>query len=196
MALDFLTGALPAIGKTLNQFNFRRPKPNYGATPSEARANALFQALLDPNNSLVKQNTDINMQRGMQDLLMQLRLMQIQGTRQQARGVRNTFFDPERADDVVNYLLTRGQPAISEAARNKATGDIRSTAESLLKFQPYEQERINARDENRGKDYQQFQLGGGYEKLGQGLQDLLGSIFGGGLPWQRPGNVNPAGGFY
>jgi len=202
MALDFLGGftqAATGIGGLLNAFGLGKPKMNYGPTPSEAQANSLFQALLDPNNSLVKQNTDINMQKGMQDLLMQLKLMQMQGTRQQARGVRNTFFNPERADETVNYLLTRGQPAIADNARNTAKTDIRNTAQSLLGFVPGEQARSNARNANRDRDYSAFQTAGGFGGLGGGLQDLLKALTGGGggsLPWQAPGNVNPFGSYY
>lgn len=183
MALDFLnqiTQGASGIGGILDAFGIGKPKMNYGPTPSEAQANSLFQALLDPNNSLVKQNTDVNMQRGMQNLLMQLKLMQMQGARGQARGLRNVFFSPERADETINYLLTRGQPAIAENARETAVNDIRSTATSLQGFGRMEQERRNAMDSNRDRDYSEFQTAGGFSgsasRLGDGLQNLLNQI--------------------
>lgn len=193
MALDFLSGGssglggltsfASGIGGLLNAFGFGKPKINYGPTPSEKQANSLFQALLDPNNSLVKQNTDINMQKGMQDFLMQLKQMQMLDARRGARGMRGTFFNPERADEVVNYLTTRGMPAIADKARTRAVDDIRSTASSLAGFAPVEQARINQKNQNRGVDYQNFQMQGGFggmaNQFGGGLQDLLRSLFGG-----------------
>lgn len=212
MALDFLgtassgigglTSFASGIGGLLNAFGIGKPKINYGPTPSEQQANSLFQALLDPNNSLVKQNTDINIQKGMHDFLMQLKQMQMLDARRGARGLRGTFFQPERADEVVNYLTTRGMPAIADRARTQAVDDIRSTANSLKGFAPMEQERINQRNQNRGVDYQNFQMQGGYggmaDRFGGGLQDLLRAFMPNSspFPWQTTGNVNPAGGFY
>lgn len=210
MALDFLGGSsglggitsfASGIGSLMNAFGVGKPKINYGPTPSEAQANSLFQALLDPNNSFVKQNADINMQKGMQDLLMQLKQMQMLGARGQARGIKNVFFSPERADETVNYLLTRGQPAIAENAKNKATADISNTAKNLMGFVDGERAQITARQKNAGTDYQNFQMQGGYggtaNRFGGGLQDLL-KVFtnSSSLPWQAAGNVNPSGGFY
>lgn len=180
MALDFLSGAssfATGIGGLLNAFGIGKPKMNYGPTPSERQANSLFQALLDPNNSLVKQNTDINMQKGMQDMLMQLKLFQMQNARGQARGLQPALFSPERSDETLNYLLTRGQPAIAEKARNQATGDIRSTANSLMSFVPDERAQIVARNNNSMTNASNLQAQGGYggmvNRFGGGLQDLL-----------------------
>jgi hypothetical protein len=177
---DFLGQAAPVakgIGGLLDAFGVGRPKMNYGPTASEAQANSLFQALLDPNNSLVRQNTDINMQRGMQDLLMQLKLMQMQGARGQARGIRNTFFNPERADETISYLTSRALPSITQQARTQATNDIRSAAESLKGFGDMEQKRSDAMHANRDRDYSTFKTAGGYggmaDRFGGGLQDLF-----------------------
>lgn len=190
--MDGMISAMSGIGGLLDAFGLGRPKANYGPTPSEAQANSLFQALLDPNNSLVKQNADINMQKGMQDLLKQLQIMQMRGARAQARGMNNPFFNPERMDENFDFMVTRGQPAIAEQAREKATGDIRSTAESLLKFQPFEQDRSNAMYANKDRDYAQFQKAGGYggmaAGLGGGLQDLLFQLTNKG-PWGSAGDA-------
>jgi hypothetical protein len=182
MALDFLSsmggasgiaGGISGIGSLLNALGVGKPKLNYGPTPSEAQANSLFQALLDPNNSLVKQNADINMQKGMQDMLMQLKKMQMLGARGQARGLNNPFFSPERADETVNYLLTRGQTAIADNARTQARSDIYNTANALKGFAPMEQARITAQNTNKMTDAANFQTKGGYAQLGGGLQQLL-----------------------
>lgn len=187
MALDFLGGMggslgglssfASGLGGLLNAFGVGKPKVNYGPTPSEAQANSLFQALLDPNNSLVKQNTDVNMQKGMQDLLMQLKLMQMQNARGQARGIRPALFSPERADETINYLLTRGQPAIAQNARTQATNDINTQANNLLRLAPDERAMQTARNSNNITNASNFQAQGGYggmvNRFGGGLQDLL-----------------------
>jgi hypothetical protein len=203
VALDFIGGlsggasALSGIGGLLNAFGLGKPKQKYGPTPSEAQANSLFQALLDPNNSLVKQNADINMQRGMQDMLRQLQIMSMKGARDQARGVRNPFFNPERMDENFDYMLTRSQPAIAENARKIARNDIYQIADSLKGFAELERDRNNAMYANRDRDYSEFKTAGGFGGIGGGLQDLLKALSSGGsFPWQRAGNVNPAGGFY
>lgn len=205
MALDFLGGfnqVASGIGNLLDAFGVGKPKMHYGPTPSEAKASSLFQALLDPNNSLVKQNTDINLQKGMQDFLMQLKQMQMLDARRSNRGMRGTFFNPERADETINYLTTRGMPAIAEKAREKATGDIRNTANDLIRFVPIEQERINTQDERSRTAYASHQARGGYggiaDQFGRGLQDLLRMLVPSQntLPWQSAGNVNPSGGYY
>ncbi len=204
MALDFLSNmggasdALSGIGGILNALGIGKPKLNYGPTPSESQANSLFQALLDPNNSLVKQNSDVNMQKGMQDFLMQLKQMQMLDARRNARGNRATFFQPERADEVVNYLTTRGMPAIADQARTTAKNDIYNTATALKGFAPMEQARITAQNTNKMTDASNFQAQGGYGQFGGGLQQLL-KMFtpqSNTLPWQTAGNVNPAGGYY
>jgi len=195
VALDFLS----SVGGLLDAFGVGKPKQKYGPTPSEAQANSLFQALLDPNNSLVKQNTDINLQKGMQDFLMQLKQMQMLDARRGVRGNRATFFQPERADEVINYLTTRGMPAIAENARNTAKTDIRNTAASLQGFAPMEQARSDAMYANKNRDYSQFQTAGGFGglggRLGGGLQELLQALQGGSpritsqgpLPWLQGG---------
>lgn len=193
--LSQITPIASGIGALLNAFGVGKPKINYGPSPSEAQANSLFQALLDPNNSLVQQNTDINLRKGMADFLMQLKQMQMGDARRLSRGLRGTFFSPERADETINYLTTRGLPAIAAQAREKATSDIRSTANSLMGFAPAEQARITAQNHNRGVDYQNFQAQGGWggmaDRFGGGLQNLLWALQGnspkvtsqGPLPW-------------
>lgn len=186
MALDFLNSVGPlaqGIGGLMDAFNVGKPKIDYGPTPSEAMAHSLFQALLDPNNSLVKQNTDINMRKGMQDLLMQLMQMQRIGNRAQARGLRSAFFSPDRADETLDYLLSRGQAGIADRARQKTIDDIRSTANSLSDLVQGERDRINDQAFNRQTDWDNFKLKGGYGgmagSLTGGVQDLLNRLFGG-----------------
>lgn len=200
MALDFLNTVNDigtGIGSLLGALGKGKPKLNYGPTPSEMQANSLFQALLDPNNSLVKQNTDANMQKGMLDFLMSLKQMQMAGNRAQARGVRSAFFSPERADESINYLLTRGQPAIVEKARETARNDIYNTANALKGFAGIEQSRINAQNQNAITNAANFQAQGGYGGMfnaaGSGLIDFLKKVMPGqfsnpnNLPWLNGG---------
>ncbi len=175
-SIDGLAGGLSGIGSLLNAFGMGKPKPNYGPSEAERQTSSLLMALLDPNNSLVKQNTDINMQQGMHDMLMQLKQIQMQNARGQARGLRPTLFSPERADETVNYLITRGQPAITAAARDRATTDIRNVANGFSGLIPVQQQRINDKNTNDSTDYARFQTAGGYSQIGGGLQELLGML--------------------
>jgi hypothetical protein len=172
-SLDGLAGGLSGIGSLMNAFGMGKPKPNYGPSEAERQTSSLLMALLDPNNSLVKQNTDINMQRGMQDMLMQLKQIQMQNARGQARGIRPFLFSPERSDETMDFLMTRGQPAIAERARDRATTDIRNTAQGFAGLIPVQQQRINDKNSNDSTDYARFQTAGGYSQIGGGLQELL-----------------------
>lgn len=174
--MDGLAGGLKGVGSLMNAFNVGKPKANYGPSEAERQTSSLLMALLDPNNSLVKQNTDINMQKGMQDMLMQLKQIQMQNARGQARGIRPFLFSPERSDEVMDFLMTRGQPAIAEKARLQATTDIRNTAEGFNKMIPIQQQRIDSQNLNRDDQYAAFQKAGGYSQIGGGLQELLGML--------------------
>lgn len=104
---------------------------NEGPTAAEQRAGSLYEALLQPGNSLVSQLTNDNMQTGMNNFLMQLKQMQMMDARRQGRGLRGTFFNPERADETVSYLTSRGMPAIQQQAQVGARGQIMDSARAI-----------------------------------------------------------------
>jgi hypothetical protein len=177
------------IGSLLDVFGFKKPKQNYGPSPAEQQAMSLLMALAEPKNSLVEQRTQENLQSGVNDFLMQLKQMQMMDARRGARGQRGTFFNPERADETVDYLTSRGMPKLVADARNKARSDIAATASGLQGFAVPQQARIDQQNKDRLAGYERFNLGGGFAgmsgKVMGGLQDLLGAMT------PNPNNYDP-----
>lgn len=195
-------GALAqGIGSILDLFGAKKPKFNYGPTPAESQAMSLIMAMNDPNNSLVQHNTQQNLQKGMQDFLMQLKQIQMMNARGQARGQRPFIFSPERADETIDYLTTRGLPAITERARETAKSDIGRQAEALTGIANIEKQRQDQTNATKKSDYALFSGQGGFGglggALGNGVQNFLQRIMAPELPtprfpWQtREYPVNP-----
>lgn len=193
MALGFLGGlsgmagaatpVMGGIGSLLNAFGVGKPKMNNSAPESERAAQALIMALSEPNNSLVQHETDLGMQRGMNDFLTQIRQYQMADARRGAKGLRGQFFSPERADENIDFLTSRGLPEIGFKAREQAVNEITSRANALLKFAPAQQARLDQKNGYARTAYanQQGQggLGGMGNMFGGGLQNLFSSLFGG-----------------
>lgn len=203
MALGFLADmaaqAAPiagGIGSLLSAFGFGKPKINYGPTPSEQQANSLLLALSQPNNSLVQFETEQNMQQGVNDLLMALKQRQMLDARRQGRGLRGTFFSPERADETIDYLTSRSIPALRAQATATAKGNILNRAQVLSGIGQQEAERRTQQQTNQQNQFQQFQTAGGFGGLGQGglqgISNLFQALDPSYLPWQQAGNVRPS----
>jgi hypothetical protein len=196
------------IGSLLSAFGVGKPKINYAPTPSEAHANSLLLALSQPNNSLVNYETDQGMKTGMNDLLMALKQRQMLAQRLQSRGVRAGGFNPERADESVDYALSRALPTMRTNAEATAKSNILNRAEALSGIGKQEAARRTLQQTDRNNAFSQFQTSGGFGGMAQqgisGIQNLLMALQGrtpvqqtnGSFPWQSAGNVNPAGGFY
>lgn len=134
MALDFLSG----IGNGLSSIaSIATPIMNIlGAIKGpqkvqqlpipegERFAASLYKAIADPNNSLVRSMTDSNIHTGMNALGMQLMEQQLADRREASMGRNPTFFDPERADQTIAYLTSRGAPAIAENAHVDAINQL------------------------------------------------------------------------
>lgn len=191
MALGFLADAAKSvapyagqIGTFLDAIGIGRPKVKYGPTASEQQAMSLLLALQDPNNSLIKSNTQANLQKGMEDFLMQLKQMQMLDARRLQRGNRSTFFQPERADETIDYLTSRGMPAIAEQARQTAKQDIGRQIDVLRGNVPTEVARQNAQNYEKQQRYGAFQTSGGF---GGNIQKILSAIYNPNqLPWLEP----------
>lgn len=178
-AAPFLSKAAPiiqgvgslvdAIGGGNNKSYNRAVAQSMQPTQAEARANSLIEALLQPDNTLVKQNTNENMRAGMEALLSQLRTMQTMDSRRMARGQRGTFFDPSRRDEAIDSMLSRGAPFIQENARQSARKDILNSANAIKGFIPQQQQR----QKNMLIDAEREQLSGG--RFGQ-AQQVLGGV--------------------
>lgn len=140
---------------------------NQGPTDAERQSMALYQALLDPNNSLVKSNADAETKTGVEGLMKTLRAAQLLDQRGQARGRGATFSDPERRDEFGDYILSRGIGGIQSRALDTARNNISNQAAGLKGFIPVQQQRqqdILTEKRNYG-DFQNKQLGTGIDQL-------------------------------
>ena len=128
---------------------------------------------MDPNNPMIKRMTTDNTQAGINALLMQLKQQQMMDARRMGRNMRGTFYSPERADETINYLLTRGAPAIQENARLEAKNTMLGSAQGLQQVNPMIGSLMTAhgavKDASGG-------LAGKIGQFSKGIQDLT-SLF-------------------
>lgn len=125
-------GALGGIlellkGRSANKYAKRNVDlvANRQPSQSETRSNALFEALLQPNNSLVRSQQEEGTRLGIEGLLTQIRQMQNADRRSVARGRRGgTFSDPERRDEFLDYSISRGLPYIQKQALENARNNL------------------------------------------------------------------------
>jgi len=140
---------------------------NQGPTQAEAESMALYQALLDPDNSLVKRNAAMETQTGVEGLLKTLRAAQMMDQRAGLRGKGATFADPERRDEFIDYAISRGMGGIQQNAMETARGNIANQAAGLKGFIPVQQTRqqdiLSAK--NNYSQYRNEQFGTGIDEL-------------------------------
>lgn len=187
---DFVGGLTPIASGIGNIMNILGGNKDYKKllaaaqqpTPAEQRAGSLYESLLQPNNSLVKQMTDDETRQGMSAFLSQIKAMQMADARAGARGKRGAFFNPERADETVNYLVSRGLPGLQQQARTNARNDIYSTATAIGGQSGLQQQRqnmvLNAMGNNAAYQSSGGGLGPSITSGGQGIQDMLKAIQG------------------
>lgn len=188
---DFFDSILPVakgIGGIIDMFNKKDPykdiyKQAGEISPEERLAQSYFMALADPNNSLVKSLTEEQMRKNTEALLMQLRNMQNMDRRLMARGQRGTYFDPERRDETLNYLLTRGAPALRAQAEETARNNLNSSAKGLAGFADSGQDRLNtqfklAQQRAVSGLSNSSGLSGQIGQIGTSIQDILKAING------------------
>jgi hypothetical protein len=132
MGASWLTRAIPFIADAVSA------RRQYGAvskynvqTPAEKQAFALYQALSDPNSPLLAQMAQEEEAQGASGLLSTIRAMQNADRRQGALGRQNTFFNPERADEAVDFLTSRGMPGIAQQAKQTAMDRILRSAQGM-----------------------------------------------------------------
>lgn len=187
----FVNAAMPAAKGIANLMSVFGKSPydkalkaalNEGPTPAEQRSAALYESLIEPNNSLVAQLSQDEYQRGAANLIGQLRQMQAMDSRRLARGQRGTFFNPERADETVDYLTTRGLPAIRAQSRNSARERIFNSASALGGQAGLQNERqvrkLLALQSNAARQEKMGGYGGMIEQGGRGIQDIIGALQG------------------
>lgn len=135
MALDFLndiSSAIGPIGQILSAIRGGGDRNSVDGPlpPSEAErySTSLLKALADPNNSLVKQMTEEERRGGMAALERSIQAKVLADRREQSMGRSPVFFDPERADENINYQLTRGAGGVEDQARTNAMNRILAAA--------------------------------------------------------------------
>lgn len=100
----------------------------YAQTPAEKSSAALLAALGNPNSPLLQQLTEQERQQNVADYLSSIRGMQQSDRRQVALGRRPTFFNPERADEALSFLTSRGIPKLNQASKENAIRRIAAAA--------------------------------------------------------------------
>jgi hypothetical protein len=179
MALQFLTmaaQAAPAVMQILGAIK-GNSKPKIQPMPeSERYAISMLKALSDPDNSLVEQLSDREFQtlRGAQQ--SDIRSKVLADRREGSMGRAPVFFDPERADENINYQISRGTPMLKQQSQQNAIQRILQAA-GVGNYAAAESDRMQnyyaAMGENKKGEVMQ---GGILGRLGQGndaLQQIL-----------------------
>ena len=112
-------------------------------TQAEAQQNALYQALLDPNSPLLRRLVEQDRATNVADLQTGIRERQLADRRAQALGRSPTFFNPERADEAVSFLTSRGLPQANALAQETAQNKIIRAATGYSGMQRGQQDRLN-----------------------------------------------------
>lgn len=154
---------ISGAGSLMNLFGVGRPKTKVVAPEGERLATSLLMALNQPNNSLVQQESQADLQKGMGDILSVLKQQQMMDSRRMGRGLRGTFYSPERADEAMSYLTSRMLPNLSYAATQNARNNIRSRAQDFLGLGQAQGERDNTNMLTNLYKYQKFQDSGGWQ---------------------------------
>lgn len=127
--LQFLLPLVQAGATILSAVNQRKAaKIAQQPTAAEARSSELYDAILNPDSPTFKRLQDREQQSVAQDFLSQIRAMQLADRREASSGRRGTFFNPERADEAVSYMISRGLPAAQAQARNNVADRLAAVA--------------------------------------------------------------------
>jgi len=110
-------------------------------TPAEQEYAGLIDALTNVENPRYKSTYDTQYKQGVDAFLRQLQMITQASNRQMARGLRPQFFNPERADETINYLTTRGLPNIQAQAEQAARSRIADVARAQAGLIPSQRER-------------------------------------------------------
>lgn len=140
-AISGISGILGLLSGIKGEKDVYNAYKNQGPTASEAQSNSLLQALIEPNNSLVKSLQEEETQKSVRQFLSQLRSMQLSDRRIQGRGGQPTFFNPERADESVDFLTSRALPDLTSRGMDTARSRIAGVAQGLQGNIPAEQQR-------------------------------------------------------
>lgn len=143
-----------ALSEILSLFGANQAINKYNvATPSENASLALYQAMLNPNSPQMKTLTAQSREQGLADFQNQIREMQLADRRERAMGRSNTFFNPERADEQVSYLTSRGLPNINSMAQNNALQMIANAAKGISGFKGDQRMRMDIDENNMVSEF-------------------------------------------
>lgn len=146
MALGFLSdignfaqGAQPivsSIGGLLNAIRGNKGidqivDQSQQPTDAESWYSSLMDDLLNPNSQHVNDLAQSDYKANTEAFLTQLKEMGLQSQRMAARGQRPTMFNPERRDETLDYLVSRGLPQMQQAARDNARKTISDAASGI-----------------------------------------------------------------
>jgi hypothetical protein len=165
-------------------------------TAAEIEYNTLVDAITNPESARYKSTYDTQYKQGVDAFLRQLQLITQQSNRQLARGQRSSFFAPERADETINYLTTRGLPGVQAQAQEQTKDTLKTLANARVGVIPIQRQRQQDAftfAQSKGVQQAANPLGmfGSVLKALQGFQQPSSD-----LPWQQPGMIRPGGGYY
>lgn len=134
---NMMGGSGNAITQLLSLFGANNAVSKYNtATPAENASMALYKAMLDPNSKMMTNLTGQMRQQNLGDFQSQLREMQLADRRATANGRAPTFFSPDRADEAINFLTSRGLPQINNLSTQQALQRIAGAASGMSGFAP------------------------------------------------------------
>lgn len=131
MAFSFLDTIGTIAGLIGQHQSNRAVKQNNVATKGEKQSQALYAALADPNSPLLQQMSAQERNNNLSAFQQQITQMQLADRRAQSMGRSPTFFNPERADEAVSYLTSRGLPAINAQSKEQAMARILQAAQGM-----------------------------------------------------------------
>ena len=143
-----------ALTQLLSLFGANQAINKYNvATPSENASMAIYKAMLDPNSAMMKNMTGQSREQGIRDFQQQITEMQLADRRSASMGRANTFFSPERADQTVSYLTSRGLPQINQMAQQQALQRMAGAASGMQGFAPAQKDRMQVDANNMANNY-------------------------------------------
>lgn len=145
--LEFLNQVTPLVSLIANMRGQKQASQaiTRGNVPTEAETqqNALYQALLDPNSPLLRRLAEQDRATNLEGLQSGIRERQLADRREVSMGRAPTFFNPERADEAVSFLTSRGLPQMNALAQEQAQNRIIRAATGYSSMQPAQQGRLN-----------------------------------------------------
>lgn len=147
MALSFLDSVNPLVSLIAGIQGRNRANKAVTAgnvpTAAETQSNAIYQALLHPDSPLMQSASEQDRARNLADFQQQLTEMQLADRRAQSMGHAPTFFQPERADEAISYLTSRGLPQVNAMSQQQTNQRLLQAASGISGQVGPQQQRLN-----------------------------------------------------